>query len=95
MRRCAPIQHAPVAIERPRHARVLAEPARLRHLLERNAKLCEPRIAAPEPAVPAKIRQPRIDAHAGAGGDQQRIRCRDAACSLFQRVLVAIVALHA
>ena len=78
--RCsAPIEVEAVTVEAPGEPRVVLEGGGVGDRLEVDAGLAEGRIDAPETARPAKVRQAGIDAHAGAGGDQQRVGLGDPA----------------
>jgi hypothetical protein len=71
------VQVPSMSVEAPGKTRVFAEPYRVGDMLERQPKLCERRIGAPEPVAPAEVRQARVHAHARAGTDQQAIRRTD------------------
>lgn len=73
VRRGLPVEGEAMAVEAPGEARVGFEGGRVGDRFEGDSGPAECRIGRPEPVRPAKIGQPRIDAHAGAGGDQQAV----------------------
>jgi hypothetical protein len=62
-----------VAVEAPGEGGVDDEPLRIGHLLEAEAELAIRGVRAPEAFRTAEIRHAGVDAHAGAGGDEQGV----------------------
>lgn len=66
------VQVQPVAVEPPGQLGVLGEVTRVGDLLEPQAEPRVRRVRAPEPFAAPEVRQPGVDAHPGAGADQER-----------------------
>src|SRR5574343_38537 len=73
VRFCLPVQLEPMPIKAPGLARVAFEGGRVGDGFKSDSGASQRRINRPETTQPTKIRQAGVDAHAGAGGDQQAI----------------------
>eukprot|EP01136_Pigoraptor_vietnamica_P028151 Opistho-1_new@85360 len=76
MRNGLPVQRQAVTIEAPGEPRVGAERAGRGDLGEVHRGPAQCRIGLPAAGVAAEVRQAAVDAHAGAGGNDERIRLR-------------------
>ena len=91
VRRGRPVEPESMPIESPGELGIAGEPARVGHVDEGHTEPFERRVCLPESLVASKIRQPRVDAHPGAGGDQQGVRICDRVSghrNLCARVLI-------
>src|SRR5438132_13040468 len=66
-----------MSVKAPGQRRISREPARVRDRHEVQAELFIRRIGAPKSLRAAKIRQTRVDSHAGAGADQKSVGLPD------------------
>ncbi len=69
----AAVQGQAVAIETPGQGRVGAEAGGVGDLVEGRARRAEGRVGFPETGVAAKVGQAGVDAHAGAGANEQGV----------------------
>lgn len=81
-----PVQLQAMAVETPGQRRIGVEGVRRGDLGERHARAGEGGVGLPESLVAAKIGQARVDAHAGAGGDEQQVGIGDQGGGLFEQV---------
>jgi hypothetical protein len=63
-----------MAVEPPAKGRITLKMLRVGTLNKGKPQTGIGRIGLPEPLIAAKVRQPRIHPHAGAGGNNQRLR---------------------
>lgn len=73
VRRGLSVERQAMAVEAPGEARVGFKGGRVGDRLEGDSGPAEGGIDGPEAARPAKVGQTGVDAHAGAGGDQQAV----------------------
>jgi hypothetical protein len=85
------VQGQAVPVKSPRACRRRAERGRVGDGLEWRAGLAQRRVGMPEAFVAAKIRQARIDSHAGPGGDHQGVGIGDQEGGLFEKFIHAFI----
>ncbi len=69
-----PIQAETMAIEPPRLSWISDKPSRVGEIDEAKALFAERRISVPKTFIPAKVREPRINAHTGPRSNQDGAR---------------------
>jgi hypothetical protein len=77
-----------VPVEPPGEGRIAVEPAGVGHRGEVEAELLVERISAPEALGAAEIGEARVDAHARAGADDERVSLGDCRSRAAEEILV-------
>ena len=81
-----PVQRQPVPVKAPGQRGIGAERGGRGDFGKRQPRPSQRRVGTPEAGVAAKVGQPGVDAHAGAGGDNQAVGLADQLRGMVEQI---------